>query len=124
MLDYSLEHVSQEFDKWRRISSNGGRHAIPDHLWHKARSLYPKYSCSQICRTLRISGSQFKHHIRGGTNQHTGGADDVEFVKAKQANNLFDQDVTITLQGQTNRLELNVPQLALPQVISEIGKLL
>jgi hypothetical protein len=71
----TLDVVSGHFQEWRRTKGKGER--IPERLWREAMELVPDYGVSQVCRTLRLSGTDLNRRrgVRtpGKRRKRTGG---------------------------------------------------
>ncbi len=63
---FSLEEVSAKFKQWRLERHKQGK--LPDFLWHQALGLLNKYNKTEICRELRISGSQINTKLKLQSN--------------------------------------------------------
>ena len=53
-----LDSVKLNFNQWR--TERKGREPIPDHLWKQVYKIDQQYPTAQICKTLSISGTQYK----------------------------------------------------------------
>ena len=58
---YTLEKVVEIFNSWRLQRQNRAV-PIPNELWLMASALIPNYKQTDIVKSLRISGSQFRKH--------------------------------------------------------------
>lgn len=122
MVDERLQQVVQAFDNWRSSLSSTRGVPIPQALWDQVRQISAYYKKTHICRALRINTGQFDRHVQ----QHDQADDAIAFVRAQiqSIDQSTDQAVTMTLQGPHHRVELNVPEAMLSQVLSQVGKLL
>lgn len=59
----NLEHVRQQFERWRNTRRRKER--IPGYLWDAATSLAGQYSLSLISSTLRVNYSDLRRRIQG-----------------------------------------------------------
>jgi hypothetical protein len=57
----TLEFVKAKFDHWRETRKH--RERIPNELWEYAKRLYPQYSFTQICNSLRLGNKEFRERL-------------------------------------------------------------
>jgi hypothetical protein len=58
----TLEEVKLDFEAWRIARRNKGV-SIPSGLWQKVYDIHQNYKQTQICKTLSLSGQQFKNKM-------------------------------------------------------------
>ena len=58
----TLEEVKLDFEAWRATRKNKGV-PIPPALWQKVYDIHQNYKPTQICKTLSLSGQQFKNKM-------------------------------------------------------------
>lgn len=119
----TLELVDEAFCEWRATRRSRAE-LIPKNLWSMALKLYPQYKRSIICHRLRLSGSQFKQRLEGGSHTFV----DNGFVYASRdvvkENPASNHEVQLTIQGKERVLTLCVDVHALGQILPHIGALL
>ncbi len=66
-----LDSVKFNFNQWR--TERKGKEPIPDYLWKQVYKIDQQYSRAQICKTLSISGTQYKtnRYKAGGQSEFT-----------------------------------------------------
>ena len=60
----TLESAEEAFHLWRAQRSSRVE-SIPENLWAMALQLHPQHKRSEICKRLRLSGSQLKQRLEG-----------------------------------------------------------
>jgi len=119
----TLELAEAAFSEWRGQRSNPSE-SIPSNLWAMALGLYPRHTRSTICKSLRLSGGQFKQRLEGMSHTTT----NTGFVLASRnrATTITAQspEVTMKIQGKERVLTICVGLEVLGQIVSHIGALL
>jgi len=123
MQSLTLDQVEKAFQDWRQGRSHK-REAIPQKLWDMALQLTPHYQRSHICLRLKLSGHQFKCKcgLRDKNKPHNPG-----FVVATtfdKPTQTLPSYVTLTIQGKSRKLLMNVPSVELSQVLPHLAPLL
>jgi hypothetical protein len=81
----TLEVVAEHFQEWRSGKKNGER--IPERLWREAVSLVDSYGVSQVCRALRLSGTDLNERrgVKGIGERRRSAASKSPFVEVERA---------------------------------------
>lgn len=123
MSELNLASVEKAFSQWR-TNRHSRSEPIPEALWSMALGLYPQYKRSNICRHLRLSGSQFKQRLEntGDSCANNG------FVLASRdevsAMSVAGTDIQLILQGQVRSMTLCFDVHALAHVLASVSALL
>ena len=119
MSGLTLEVVEKAFAQWREQRTSRSE-SIPQKLWEMVLKLYPKYKKTVICRRLRLSGSQLKHHLDSSSSSGAGFfLASVDSVKEHLTPN-----IQLTIHGKEPTLMLSVDVHALDRILPNIGRLL
>jgi hypothetical protein len=119
----TLELIEGSFREWR-AKRNSPVEPIPENLWAMALRLHPQHKRSEICKRLRLSGSQLKQRLEGSAYPSA----EHGFVLASndevKADALSMPDVQLTIQGKERVLTLHVGMHVLGQIIPHLSVLL
>lgn len=112
-----LDTVKINFSHWRK--SRKGREPIPDQLWKQVYQLGSQYPISQICRTLRISNTQYKANIHKQE-------DTPQFVEVKNHEVLPEtpNKFQFTLTSGEKTLTMDITDAQIPIVFSALQGIL
>ena len=119
MSGLTLEVAEKAFAQWREQRTSRSE-SIPQKLWEMVLKLYPKYKKTVICRRLRLSGSQLKHHLDSSSSSDSG------FVLASvdSVNEHLSPYIKLTIQGKERALMLSVDMHTFDKILPSLGMLL
>jgi hypothetical protein len=89
-----------------------------------ALRLHPQHKRSEICKRLRLSGSQLKQRLEGSGSPFAEHGFVLASSNGVKANPKPSPEVQLTLQGKERTLTLCVGVDALLQILPHIGTLL
>ena len=100
-----LKLVQSKFEAWRKTKKHQ-REKIPEELWQAAEDLIGFYKISEITKTLRLKGNDFKKHMKNNDLNKVSAivkSNMTEFFELKPYNcnhlTMF-QECTIEMQDQ------------------------
>jgi hypothetical protein len=114
----TLEDLQLEFNHWRASKSRRAE-PIPNHLWEKIFKLSNTYSASSICKSLSISGLQFKKNRQRFLTQQDK-SKEIKFIELPLSNQSC--SLKIKTPEKTLSLKLSSDQLAklIPSIIQSL----
>ena len=119
----SLDQVEKAFQDWRQGRTHK-RESIPQRLWDMVLQLTPHYQRSLICRRLKLSGYQFKRKGVCLDQQRLKIPGGFVVAQAPTTAQFLPSSLTLTIQGKSRKLMINVPSAELSQVLPHLATLL
>jgi len=109
-----LDKVYEAFTKWR-TNKNNSSERVPRYLWDMVEKLQINYKPSTICKTLGLSGAQFKKYGLGTQAIKNSIAEEDGFVEAVLPTST--PHCEISLQGKRNTLSIKLLPQQLPMIL-------